>query len=140
MRRAYPDDVTDEEWVIIEPILTKQKTRRGRKPKYSKRELLDAMLYLLRTGCQWRHLPHDFPPWKSVYTQFLRWKQKGVFEELNKQLVRLARKSRGRDPEASGAIIDSQSVKTTERGALKDLMAERKLKEGRDICWLILKD
>lgn len=134
MRRLYPDDLSDEEWLIIEPILVNKKTKRGRKPKHSKRELLNAILYVLRTGCQWRHLPHDFPPWKSVYTQFLRWSRLGIFEELNKHLVKLARISQGRHPKASGAIIDSQSVKTTERGALEVMMAVRKLKDAKGIC------
>lgn len=117
MRKAYPDDLTDKEWSIVEPFLTKRKSNRGRKPLHTKRELLNAILYLLRTGCQWRHLPHDFPPWKSVYTQFLRWSQQGKIEELNNHLVK----------------VDSQSVKTTERGALKDLTAEKRLREENDI-------
>lgn len=140
MRKAYPDDLTDKEWAIVEPALTKNKTKRGRKPKHGKREVLNAILYLLRTGCQWRHLPHDFPPWKTVYTQFLRWSKQGVFERLNKELVKLARISKGRNTQASGSIIDSQSVKTTERGALEDLTEVRGLREEKDIYWLILKD
>jgi transposase len=84
MRAQYPDDLHDEEWKLIEPILEeKRKSSAGRKPIYSKRELLNAMLYVLRTGCSWRHLPHEFPPWKSVYTQFFRWCREDLFEELN---------------------------------------------------------
>lgn len=140
MRKAYPDDLTDEEWTIVEPLLIKRKANSGRKPIHAKREILNAILYLLRTGCQWRHLPHDFPPWKSVYTQFLRWSQQGAIEELNRQLVKIARISKGRNADPSAAIVDSQSVKTTERGALKDLTAGRKLREENDIYLLILKD
>jgi transposase len=140
MRKTYPDDLTDEEWAIVEPLLNRRKNNRGRKSKHTKRELLNAILYLLRTGCQWRHLPHDFPPWKTVYTQFLRWSRQGTFEKLNQELVKVARISKGRKPLASGAITDSQSIKTTERGALEVSMAARRLREERDIYWLILKD
>ena len=73
MRAQYPDDLQDEEWKLVEPILkVTKKSAAGRKPIHSKPELLNAMLYVLRTGCSWRHLPHDFPPWKSVYSQFLK--------------------------------------------------------------------
>lgn len=140
MRKTYPDDLTDEEWAIVEPLLNRRKSNRGRKPKHTKQELLNAILYLLRTGCQWRHLPHDFPPWKTVYTQFLRWSRQGMFEKLNQELVKLARISKGKKPLASGSIADSQSIKTTERGALKVSMAARRLREEKDIYWLILKD
>src|SRR5581483_701453 len=136
MRKTYPDDLTDEEWAIVEPLLNRRKSNRGRKPKHTKRELLNAILYLLRTGCQWRHLPHDFPPWKTVYTQFLRWSKHGVFEKLNQELVKLARISKGRKSLASGTVIDSQSIKTTERGALEVSMAARRLREEKDIYWL----
>ena len=139
MRKAYPDDFTDDEWAIVEPLLPKRKSNRGRKPKHSKREILNAILYLLRTGCQWRHLPHDFPHWKSVYTQFLRWSQQGVFEDLNRQLVKLARIKKGRTPDSSAEIVDSQSVKTTEKGASKDTTGERKSRVEKGTYWLILK-
>ncbi len=118
MRAQYPDDLQDEEWSLIEPILDKtKKSSAGRKSIHSKRELLDAMLYVPRTGCSWRHLPHDFPAWKSVYSQFFRWCRNGVFEELNRQLVKRARLRCGRNAEPTGSIADSQSVKTKEKEA-----------------------
>ena len=67
MRRPYPDDLSDQEWNQIEPILEKVKKIKGRPPVHNRREILNALFYLLRTGCFWRHLPHDFPPWKAVY-------------------------------------------------------------------------
>ena len=141
MRTQYPDDLQDEEWKLVEPILEEnRKSRAGRKPMHAKRELLNAMLYVLRTGCSWRHLPHDFPPWQSVYTQFLRWCRSGIFEELNRRLVMQARLRCGRNAEPTGSIADSQSVKTTEKGASKVLMAARKSKVENVICWLIQED
>lgn len=141
MRAQYPDDLQDEEWKLVEPILEgNRKSAAGRKFIHSKRELLNAMLYVLRTGCSWRHLPHDFPPWKSVYSQFLRWCKSGLFEELNRRLVKQARLRCGRNAEPTGSIADSQSVKTTEKGASEVLTEGRKSKEENVIYWLILED
>ena len=140
MRKPYPDDLGDEEWGLIEPILHGCMIKQGRIPKYPRREILNAIFYVLRTGCQWRHLPHDFPPWGSVYLQFWRWRKKGVFEEIHSYVRQGLRQLLGRDIDPSAAIIDSQSIKTTERGALKALMEARKLKGEKDICSLIQKD
>ena len=141
MRAQYPDDLQDEEWNLIEPILQEnKKSAAGRKPIHNKRELLNGMLYVLRTGCSWRHLPHDFPPWQSVYSQFFRWCKSGLFEELNRRLVKLARLRCGRNEVPTGSIADSQSVKTTEKGASKVLMGGRKSKGENVIYWLILED
>ena len=84
--KAYPDDLTNQEWKLIEFLTENKKTKRGRKPKYGKREMLNAIFYLLRTGCSWRHLPHDFPPWKTVYTQLRTWKQGDFFQKANHHL------------------------------------------------------
>ena len=133
MRKAYPDDLTDKEWELIEPILSNSMIKQGRTPKYPRREILNAIFYVLRTGCQWRHLPHDFPPWGSVYLQFWRWKRKGLFQQIHDYVRQGLRQLLGRDAEPSAAIVDSQSVKTTERGAFVVLMVERKSKVGKDI-------
>lgn len=117
-RKKYPDDLTDQEWQLVEPLFKKEGTNRGRPLKYSRREILDAIFYVLRTGCQWRHLPHDFPPWRAVYVQYDRWKQKGLFEKMNSFLRKTLRKTLGRHMNSTAAIGDSQSIKTTERGAL----------------------
>jgi transposase len=140
MRQPYPDDLSDKEWALIEPILAKVKKISGRPPLYHRREILNALFYLLRTGCSWRHLPHDFPPWKAVYDQFLRWRQRGIIEEIHHALRKNLRQLEGRDAEPSGGIIDSQSVKTTEKGALEVSMVARRLKEENAIYWLTLKD
>lgn len=133
MRKAYPDDLKDKEWELIEPILNDNMIKQGRVPKYPRREILNAIFYVLRTGCQWRHLPHDFPPWGSVYLQFWRWKKKGLFQQIHDYVRKGLRQLLGRDIEPSAAIVDSQSIKTTERGAFEDSMVERKSKVEKGI-------
>lgn len=124
-RKSYPDDLTDQEWEQIQDLATEQLNPRGRKGKYSKREMLNAIFYLLRSGCSWRLLPHDFPPWKSVYAQFSKWKRTGTFMKIYERLRKKLRKRLGRNVYASAGIIDSQSVKTTEKGGL-EVMTEAK--------------
>lgn len=116
LREAYPDDLTNQEWQLIKPLVTMTYPKGGRKPNHAKREYLNAIFYWLRTGCAWRHLPHDFPPWKSVYTQFRRWKQQGFFNCIENYLREKIRLKLKRHKEPSAGVIDSQSVKTTEKG------------------------
>ena len=125
-RKSYPDDLTDKEWELVRNLVTKRTNPRGRKGKYSKREMLNAIFYLLRSGCSWRLLPHDFPPWKSVYAQFRTWKQNGIFLKIYTFLRKDLRKSLGRKANASAGIIDSQSVKKTEKGGLQVMMGEKR--------------
>ena len=140
MRRPYPDDLSDQEWNQIEPILEKVKKIKGRPPVHNRREILNALFYLLRTGCSWRHLPHDFPPWKAVYGQFLRWRQRGILEEIHHILRKELRILMGREEEPSAAVIDSQSTKTTEKGASQGTMVEKRLKVAKGIYLLTLRD
>lgn len=140
-RKPYPSDLTDKEWVQIEPILYEGIYRKaGSKGKYPRREMLNAILYVLRTGCQWTDIPHDFPPWKTVYSQFLRWRDKNIFQKLNNKLSRRLRTLLGRNEDASVGIVDSQSVKTTEKKGSADLTEVKKLKVGNDIYWWITLD
>ena len=82
-KKSYPCSLTDDEWALIEPLLNQGIYRSaGTKPKHSRRDMLDAIFYLLKTGCQWRELPNDFPPWSSVYSQFKRWKQRTFLPKL----------------------------------------------------------
>ncbi len=112
---AYPSDLTDEQWAVLAPYLS-QRTGPGRPPALDLRAVVNALFYQARTGCQWRYLPHDFPHWTAVRYYFDRWTQDGTWEEVNRRLVERAREQRGRRPQPTGAIIDSQSSKTTEAG------------------------
>jgi transposase len=114
----YPDNLTDAEWDLIKRYLTKKNILGGRPLKYGKRIMLDAILYLLRSGCSWRNLPNDFPNWKSVYTQYRVWVKDGVIEKIHSFLRNKLRKLQGKKSTPSAAIVDSQSVKITDRGGL----------------------
>jgi putative transposase len=112
MRRAYQSDLSDAEWACLEPHLPTPKPG-GRPRIHTVREILDAVFYVVRGGCAWRLLPHDFPPWKTVYHYFRAWRIDGTWERLHEALRRRARVRLGRDSEPSAGIVDSQSVKTT---------------------------
>jgi putative transposase len=111
----YPSDLSDAEWAILEPLLPTPSTR-GRRPKWTPRVVADAVFYLLRTGCTWRALPHEYPPWPTVYWHFARWRRSGAIRQVHDRLRARVRAGEGRGPSPSGAVIDSQSVRTTERG------------------------
>ncbi len=110
--RRYPTDLSNEEWGLIEPYLPTPK-RRGRPRLHSPREILNAVFYVLKSGCQWRMLPREFPPWKTVFHYFRAWRLDGVWERMNRAMRQRLRERLGRDPEPSAGIVDSQSVKTT---------------------------
>jgi putative transposase len=110
--RKYPTDLADEEWDCLAPHLTKPKGR-GRPKIHGSRAVLDAVFYVLRSGCPWRLLPREFPPWKTVYDWFRRWRIDGTFERLNAVLRERLRTRSGRNPRPSAGIADSQSAKTT---------------------------
>jgi putative transposase len=112
MRREYQTDLSDAEWSCIEPHVPLPKA--PERPRvHPLREILDAVFYVLRSGCAWRLLPHDFPPWKTVYHYFRMWRLDGTWEKLNAAIRQRLRVRIGRDPQPSAGMVDSQSVKTT---------------------------
>jgi len=114
-RQPYPSDLTTPEWSAASRFIPAPKTG-GRPAKYERREIVNALLYVSRTGCQWRALPHDLPPWAIVYWYFRCWKEDGTLDRLMAELRGDLRRAEGKERQPTAAIIDSQSVKTTEKG------------------------
>jgi putative transposase len=112
MRKAYQTDLSDAEWSCLEAHLPTPEVT-GRPRLHAPREILDAVFYIVRSGCAWRLLPHDFPPWKTVYHYFRAWRIDGSWERMHDALRERVRVRLGRDPRPSAGIVDSQSVKTT---------------------------
>src|SRR4028119_1147670 len=137
MRKVlYQSDLSDAEWRVLRPLLPKPK-HLGRPVSWSHRWILNGIFYLLRTGCTWRMMPHEYPPWQTLYRYFRAWQTTGVWEKINAVLRERLRRASGKNSTPSAAIIDSQSSKTTEKGGLVAMMVARKLMAASVISSLI---
>ncbi|WP_317107276.1 IS5 family transposase [Chroococcidiopsis sp. SAG 2025] len=129
-RKAYKSDLTDREWQIIEPLIPP--VRPGGHPRtVDMREVVNAIFYLLKTGCAWEMLPHDFPPYSTVYYYFRRWQKRGIWQQINLALREQVRMKLGKSHQATAAIVDSQSVKTTRKKGEVSGFDGGKLVKGR---------
>uniref|UniRef100_UPI003F49838C IS5 family transposase n=1 Tax=Nonomuraea sp. CA-252377 TaxID=3240003 RepID=UPI003F49838C len=118
--RPYPSDLSDARWALVEPVLTAWRAQRragaldiGRPPEHDLRTVLNAILYVNRTGIPWRYLPHEYPPWQTTYAYFRDWQQDGIFEQLTSLLRRSVRTAAGHGPDPTACVIDAQSIKTS---------------------------
>ena len=127
-RQPYPSDMSDEEWEVLRSLIPEPKGF-GHPRIVNLREIINAIFYVQRSGCQWEMLPHDFPPHPTVYGYFRKWQRKGIWQRMHEQLRDRLRQQMGREQHSSVAIADSQSVKTAEkRGQSTAMTVAKKLK------------
>lgn len=120
-RKSYPTDLNDKQWALIAPLIPPPKFG-GRPRDTDMREIMNAVVYVVKSGCDWRMLPHDFPQWDLVYHYFRAWKQDGTWKNIHDTLRGKLRKKLGRNSEPTAGIIDAQSVKTAEKGGFVAMM------------------
>lgn len=133
VRKAYPSDLSDTEWQVIKPLLPAEQSI-GRPREVDLREILNGLFYVLREGCSWRALPHDLPPWQTVYKYFRHWQRLGVWQKIHTQLRHRVRQSVEKADNPTAGIIDSQSVKTAEKRGR--CMAMTGVNKSRDVSAL----
>ena len=124
-RQQYPSDLTDAQWEVLKPLIPAAKPG-GRRRTVDLREVLNAIFYVVRSGCTWRMVPHDLVPWGTAWYYFRRWREDGTWETLHDALRRQVRRKVGREESPSAAILDSQSVKTTEKGGSEAMTLARR--------------
>ena len=132
-RQAYPTDLSEAEWQVLDPLVPAPKPG-GRPAKYPRREIVNGILYVLRTGCAWRLLPHDFPPWRIVFYYFWQWRRSGEWAWIHEQVRGQLRQAMGKQRQPSAAILDSQSVKTTEKGGSRGMMPANASRAANAMC------
>ena len=145
-RQAYPTDLTDAQWELMAPFFPEPPTqgRTGRPREYAYREIVNGILYVLRTSCQWDLMPHDLPPQATCYHYFRKWQKDGTWNKIHDALRERLREQMGREATPSAAVLDSQSVKTTQKGGLpiRTLLAMMQASVSKDasaIFWSIPK-
>lgn len=128
MTQTYPSDLSDAQWALLSPLFENLPLKRGRKTWRDPRDIIDAVLYVNKTGCQWRQLPLDFPPWHTVYNTFHKWQKNGTWDTILQRLNEMVRVKEGRNPVPSYGLLDSQSVKSSSPGKERGYDGNKKVK------------
>lgn len=132
-RKKYRSDISDKEWEILKQYLPE--IAEGANRKYEIREIVNGIYYVLRTGCAWEYIPHDLPHWKTCYEYFRKWSEQGIWKIAMDEIRKRLRKEIGKEEEPTAVVLDSQAIKTTEKGGSVDMMEGRKSKGESVIQW-----